>query len=239
MARKRMIDPTIWADDSFGSLSRDAQIILIGMISNADDEGILPANPLYLSSTILPYEEINAKKAEEIRWEIVSKMKSIVLYKIEDKEYIFFKKWKFYQKVDRPQPSKYPPFDDHSTIIREQVPANRIEQNRIEQKVPVDKQRVSSKGVIKLYERLPIEKRLPLHRIAYFLEDTLSTKIVNWGKQASAVDKMLRAGYTEPQICYVIKKMAGEEFYQDKGFDLTTVMNQIALYKAKARKEKA
>lgn len=132
MARKRMIDPSIWADDSFGSLSRDAQLIYIGMISNADDEGILPGNALFLLSTILPYESASKEHAMKIRTELLTKMKSIILYTIDDKEYIQFKKWKFYQKVDKPQQSKYPSFDDCSTIDRELVPPNRIEQNRIE-----------------------------------------------------------------------------------------------------------
>jgi hypothetical protein len=98
-----------------------------------------------------------------------------------------------------------------------------------------DKQKVPAKKII-TYERKPEEKQTPLHKVAYYLEDTLQTKTVNWGKAAKAYDMMLRAGYTEKQIMWVINQMSLDEFYQDKGFDLMTVANNIDKYKAKARK---
>ncbi len=90
--------------------------------------------------------------------------------------------------------------------------------------------------VIKKYERLPLEKQQPLHRISYHLEDTLKNNTVNWGKAAKATEMMLKANYTEKQIMWTISEMAKEDYYQDKGFDLMDVANQIAKYKAKARK---
>ena len=57
MARKRMIDPNIWQSEDFGKLSLLAKIVFIGLFSNADDEGRGRANPVYLKSTLFPYEE--------------------------------------------------------------------------------------------------------------------------------------------------------------------------------------
>ncbi len=80
------------------------------------------------------------------------------------------------------------------------------------------------------------EKQQLYQRICTFLEETLHTKFTNYPKQMKAIKTMLDSGYTEKQINYVITQMANEEWYQDKGFDLMTVMNQMPLYKAKARK---
>lgn len=110
---------------------------------------------------------------------------------------------------------------------------NKEDKNK-EDIVIADKQQLPSKT--KSYTRLPLEKRQLLHRVGYHLEDVLKTQIVNWGKQAKALKLMERAGYNEKQICWVINQMAQDEFYQDKGFDLMTVANSIAQYKAKARK---
>jgi len=133
MARKRMIDPSIWADESFGSLSAEGKNLFIGIISNADDDGRLAGNALFLTSTILPYSGLTQKQATALRDEVLSKMQSITLYEIEGKEYLQLQKWNFYQKVDRPSPSKYPQFTEESAKVRRSLVPNRIEQNRIEQ----------------------------------------------------------------------------------------------------------
>ena len=87
--------------------------------------------------------------------------------------------------------------------------------------------------------RKPIEKQTQLQRLGYFLEDTLNTKITNWGKQAKALSMMVKAGYTEEQIKKTIIYMATQDdFFADKGFDLMTVSNQISRYKAEFEKRK-
>jgi hypothetical protein len=122
----------------------------------------------------------------------------------------------------------------NNNVTTEEQQSNTITRNKEyknKEDILSDKPKVS-----KTYERLPEEKQQLLHRVAYYLEDTLDTKIVNWGKAAKAVAMMQKAGYTEAQIKWTIKEMVKEEFYQDKGFDLMTVANNIDKYKAKARK---
>lgn len=80
------------------------------------------------------------------------------------------------------------------------------------------------------------EKQQLYQNICIYLEEKLQTKFTNYPKQMKAIKQMFSSGYTEKQIYYVINQMLKEDFYRDKGFDLTTVMNQIPLYKAKARK---
>jgi hypothetical protein len=146
MARKRMIDPSIWADEDFASLSYEAMVMFIGMISNADDEGRLPGNPLFLASSILPFKGIDLITAKQIRSEVLTKMKSLIMYVVDGKEYLEFKKWKQYQAINRPTASKYPSSepknDTHGGLMEDSLnphgglTPNRIEKNRKESQKP-------------------------------------------------------------------------------------------------------
>jgi hypothetical protein len=90
--------------------------------------------------------------------------------------------------------------------------------------------------VDKVWKRPEPEKQNSLQKIVFHLEDTLHTKITNWGKQGEAYKLMIRAGYTDEQIVKAITYLATEDtFFRDKGFDLMTVSNQMPLLKAKAR----
>jgi hypothetical protein len=137
MARKRMIDPSIWADDGFGKLSSDAQVMFIGLFSNADDEGRLPGDPKYLASVIFPFRGITTPKAHKILKEIKEKMKSVTFYQVESQSLIQLDKFLQYQSINKSTKSKYPqppntqnntgelPIDYGSTTVR--LPPNRRE----------------------------------------------------------------------------------------------------------------
>lgn len=138
-----MIDPSIWADEDFGKLSANAQVMFIGMISNADDEGRLPGNSTYLGSTVFPYRGLTPRDARKIRDEVLNNMRSVILYEIDKKEYLQLKKFNDYQSIDRPTSSKYPSFTEesvipHGTLAEDSsrthrgLAPNRIEENRIE-----------------------------------------------------------------------------------------------------------
>ncbi len=137
-----MIDPSIWADEDFGRLSSDAKVMFIGMISNADDEGRLPGDSIYLSATIFPFNGLSPQKASRICKEIEEKMKSATFFVEKSKKYIQLEKFLIYQSINRPTPSKYPqPRKDEKThvVLTEQslrthggLTPNRIEENRKE-----------------------------------------------------------------------------------------------------------
>lgn len=126
MARKRMIDPMIWQDEEFGSLTPEAKILFIGLFSNADDEGRLRANPAYLKSTIFMYDDISLDMIKLKRKEVVEAMSSVVLYEVDGKEYIQLKNWEEYQKQhkDRIVSSTLPPYIEHVTDNVGQVTDN-------------------------------------------------------------------------------------------------------------------
>jgi hypothetical protein len=107
----------------------------------------------------------------------------------------------------------------------------------VSESVSVSKHIPAHEVQVTAYKRLSIEKATLVQRLVYHLEDTLNTSIVNWGKQGKAVSSMIRAGYTEEQIKKTITYMATkDDFFLDKGFDLTTVSSQISRYKAQSNK---
>ena len=109
MARKRMIDPGIWQSEDVGTLQRDARLLFIGLFSNADDEGRMKASPAFLKATIFPYDsDINNEYVEQLR-DIVAQQKLVILYPGSNgTQLLYIPKWKIYQRIDRPQPSKLP-----------------------------------------------------------------------------------------------------------------------------------
>lgn len=126
MARKRMISPEIWASSSFAELSDFAKIVFIGLISNADDEGKGEADPALLKSTLFPRDE--KKRAADVKTALseIARSTSTLFYSVEGKNYYILTKWKVYQKLDRPTPSKIPnPPDDESAGERGNCTQNR------------------------------------------------------------------------------------------------------------------
>ena len=113
MARKRMIDPSIWQSEDFGRLSTLAKIVFIGLFSLADDEGRGRCNPIYLKSTLFPYEEnIRSADIDKTLSEISSNM-SVVLYSYNGSSYYSLLSWDTFQKIDRPSQSKIPEYDEN------------------------------------------------------------------------------------------------------------------------------
>lgn len=108
MARKRMISPEIWASSSFAELNNFAKLVFIGLISNADDEGKGEADPALLKSTLFPRDE--KKRTADVKSALseIARSTSTLFYSVEGKNYYILTKWKVYQKLDRPTPSKLP-----------------------------------------------------------------------------------------------------------------------------------
>lgn len=143
MARKRMIDPNIWQSEDFGKLSTLGKLIFIGLFSLADDEGRGRSNPVYLKSTLFPYEEgIRSTDIDKTLSEISSNM-SVIFYSCDGSSYYSLYNWNAWQKIDRPTESKIPEydektmqrlFDEHSTSPRRVIAPNRKEDNIKENK---------------------------------------------------------------------------------------------------------
>lgn len=124
MARRRMIDPNIWTSEDVSKLNMIQRLLLIGMFSNADDFGKGRSNPVYLRSTIFPYDDIAVSEIEE-GLKVIEKHISIFFYEVDGSKYYKFTNWDKWQTVQKPQESKIPEppetVENHSGISQESV----------------------------------------------------------------------------------------------------------------------
>lgn len=143
MARKRMIDPSIWINEDFGTLTNLEMLIFIGLFSMADDEGRGKASPAYIKAVLFPYrDDLRVADIEKALLNISSKM-SVIFYSCDENKYYTLTSWNRWQKIDKPTDSKIPAydekdenirllFDEHSTNIRRILSPKRKEDNRKE-----------------------------------------------------------------------------------------------------------
>lgn len=171
MARKRMIDPSIWHDENFGKLSITARLLFIGLFSNADDHGRIRANDSYIRSTIFMYDDISLTDVRQAVDEVAEKIKTIKSYEVSGNRYIQLLKWSEYQKQreDRMSDSLLPPppqtdvrqmSDTCQTNVR-QTPAE-VKLSKLS-KVKLDKNEVKEREV---KERKPLSANAdPISRL--------------------------------------------------------------------------
>ncbi len=133
MARKRMIDPSIWTDEGMAELCPVQQILYIGLFSIADDKGRLKASPTHLKLSLptvlgeIPKADVAAHLDT-----IVRHMGQLRRYQVDGIEYLYFANYSKWQRIDRPQPSLLPPPDDSTNDPGEttESPANTGETRR-------------------------------------------------------------------------------------------------------------
>lgn len=107
MARIRSIKPSIWSDDRFVSLTHEARLLVIGMISQSDDEGRIIASGPALAGAVFPHDDISAKKVEKLRDEI-ARVGLIHVYTVGRGTYAYFPRWKRHQRIQKSQHSTLP-----------------------------------------------------------------------------------------------------------------------------------
>ena len=112
--RIRCIKPEFWVSESIGRLSRDARLFFVGLWSIADDSGrgrgILP----YLSGALFPYDS-DALNLMPKWFSELEKEKMVRRYIGPDGNHYFdLPNWLKHQKIEKPSPSKLPPFTESS-----------------------------------------------------------------------------------------------------------------------------
>lgn len=107
MARIRTIKPSFWGDEAVTELSRDARLLLVGLISSADDQGRFMASHAVISGYVFPYDGITPARLTGWLDEIQS-TGIVQFYKVGRREYGWFPNWKKHQRISKPAPSPLP-----------------------------------------------------------------------------------------------------------------------------------
>lgn len=90
-------------------LSRDARLLMLGLISSADDQGRFLASHQAIAGYVFPNDDdITAKRLAAWLDELTS-LELVVLYNGGRIRYGAFPKWKTHQKISHPTPSTLPP----------------------------------------------------------------------------------------------------------------------------------
>jgi len=117
-----MIDPDFWNDGRVKRLSPTERLLFIGMISHADDEGRLLADPAFLRSKVFPYDDFSLEDITSMRDHIIEINPNVEIYQNASEDYLYFRKWPRYQKPSHPQPSKLPKPPELQEPVQETIP---------------------------------------------------------------------------------------------------------------------
>ncbi len=130
MARIRSIKPEFWTSGQVLECSTNARLMFIGLWNFADDEGRHPYRPKQIKAQIFPSDSMSEKDILGMLLEL-SKNGLITTYTIDNEQYLLINGW-HHQRIDKPQPAKYPPpLQDDSGNILGTIPPDRIGEDRI------------------------------------------------------------------------------------------------------------
>lgn len=113
MARIRTIKPSFWSDGNVSRMSRETRLLVIGLISMADDAGRFPASQSAILGHVYPYDNVSPRQLDKWLSDATalhngSELPTVALYEIDGRRYGFFPKWRKHQRINRPQPSTLP-----------------------------------------------------------------------------------------------------------------------------------
>ena len=116
MARIRTIKPEFPHSESMGKVTRDARLAFILMWTLADDSGRLRGNSRMLASLLFPYDD-DAPSLMEGWLAELERQACIDRYIVDGTTCVQIRNWLTHQKIDKPSPSKLPPFAESSRIL--------------------------------------------------------------------------------------------------------------------------
>lgn len=109
MARIRTIKPEFWEDERVASLSPLARLLFIGTWNLADDEGILRWSVDYLNASLFMYDGLSAKRVRALMQELEPGLVFPYAAGASRQALGYVVNFRKHQKINRPQPGKFPP----------------------------------------------------------------------------------------------------------------------------------
>lgn len=111
--RIRSIKPEFFRDEKVQRMPRDARLLMLGLITLADDEGRLDGHAGAIRSAVFPHDDLTSKQVA--KWlQIIADQGLIHRYATPGFEWIEIRNWAKHQKVNRPTPSRIPSYQSVS-----------------------------------------------------------------------------------------------------------------------------
>ena len=109
MARIRTLKPEMWGTGDISRLSRDERLLVVGLITMADDDGRFLSAPNAILGHIYPNDS-NISPAQIMRWltNAAEGDEPVHLYDFDGIAYGCFPNWHKHQRINRYTASKYP-----------------------------------------------------------------------------------------------------------------------------------
>lgn len=104
-----MLDPSIWTDEGFATLTPRQQVLYIGLISNADDDGRLKGSSAAVR-LMLPavFNAVRMRDVEDDLRAVLARMTKLVRYTVDGVIYLCFLNYRDWQNINRPTASRLP-----------------------------------------------------------------------------------------------------------------------------------
>ncbi len=107
--RIRSLKPEFFRDEKVQRLPVQARLLMIGLISHADDEGRLDGDPRAVNSQVFPHDGLPASKVDH--WlELIAEKGLIWRYHAIGIDWIEIRGW-HHQKINRPSESHIPSYE--------------------------------------------------------------------------------------------------------------------------------
>lgn len=125
--RIRSTKPEFWRSETIGALDWDCRLVLKGLESYVDDNGVGKDSVVLICADVFPHDL--AKDSETVArvsraLQNLAEANLIVRYRFNGQAFIYVRRWKFIQRVDKPNQGRYPRPDgslDYTDDVDESV----------------------------------------------------------------------------------------------------------------------
>lgn len=118
MPRIRSLKPSFWEDGDVASLTLPARLVLVGLISLADDDGRFVATPTAIGGYLFPHDDFPPAKIRTWLAEIERKApRTVTFYEVAGRRYGTLRNYRRHQRISHPQPSQLPPPPGEETLL--------------------------------------------------------------------------------------------------------------------------
>ncbi len=124
MARIRSIKPEFWSSEQIMECSTNARLLFIGLWNFCDDAGRMPLKARQIKAQVFPGDNFSSENILGMIGELKSHQ-LLQVYIVDKQSFICITGW-HHQRIDKPQPAKYPePPDQTSTNVPRTLPPDR------------------------------------------------------------------------------------------------------------------